>query len=121
MNTRILTSSEIASFLLRHPWYLLTPLSEGGNYVKDETLGGFVLIYPKVDGETVYVLTDSDPSSNDPSATVYVAEEFLKAVKENTTSVLKIGAYSISSIVIIAAIVLFIIYSPQIKSFIKTR
>lgn len=119
MKTRLLSTSERLSFNLRHPSTWLTPIPEGGIYVQDDELHGFVLIYPKTDGTLIYVWTDSDPSSGDPSQIGYVASEFLKAVKQNTADVLKVGGIAVSTILIIAGIVFAILYFPQIKTLVR--
>ena len=108
---RELTLSEKRSFLLRHPIVLFSVPDPGSaTYYKDETLGGYVLVFVKTTGEIIYVLTPFDPSEQDPDGLSYVVNETVKAVKENTEKVFTIAGYTLgASAILIIIIIIFLL------------
>ena len=107
---RQLTTGEQIAFQFRHPSLLITPLPPQGIYVRDEVLKGFVLLFKKARGEVIYVWTNQDPTSGDPNAIGYIASETLKAAKEATANVLKVGSASLGIGIVIFAIFFFFVY-----------
>ncbi len=110
LNYRLLTTGEKVSFLLRHPFITSTLALQEGEYIKDDSLGGYVLIFRKTTGEYLFILSPIDPSSTDPNSYVYILGETAKAIKQNTTKVFTILGYSVSGAVILIGIVFAVIY-----------
>lgn len=112
-NYRILTNSEIISFTLRHPQALFST----NNYIKDDTLGGYVLVFKKADGEKVYIWSPNDPSSTDPSYWGHIIDTFTTTAAEQAKYLFKVGGIGISiTALVVIAIALFILM-PEIRAF----
>ncbi len=107
---RLLTNDEKWKFLWNHPFIALSLGLHSGEYIKDDDLKGYVLIWKKTDGEILFIFSEKDPSSLDPSYLGYIINETGKAVAENTKKVLTIAGITISSGVVIALVIFGIIY-----------
>ena len=122
-NYRLLTNTEIIGFIARHPIQTLNPITllnpNTNKYIKDDTLGGYVLIFDKADGKTLYILTPSDPSSTDPSYFGHIAETFYEEAKEQGKYLFKIAGIGVSLTAIIVVSLVLLIYLPDIRKLIK--
>ena len=121
MPNRLLTEQEIDDFRDRHfftIWDFLIP--DEGKYVEDTVLGGYVLVFKKQDGNIIYVLTDYDPSINDPSTIVYITRETLRAIGENTENVFSnVGSgFKIATPVLV--LIVIIIFREPLLALVKS-
>lgn len=119
MSYRVLTSTEIAGFKSRHPMTFLDLMNKQSVYIKDDVLGGYVLVFLKADGNIQYTLSETNPAKNDPER-ISIFGEFLNALVDNTKDLmnksgefLKIGSISLSAIAIIAIVILIFVYYPK--------